>query len=134
MYGTSFFGLLAARERWLGARYTVVAENVANADTPGYRPRDLVPSSFGRLVEALSPPPAGAGLVRTDPRHLPAASPPPDVRVGEGEVLETTPSGNAVILSEEVQKLAAIEKDYRLTLQLFRKYKAMFETALRLEA
>lgn len=133
MYGTSFFGLLAARERWLGARYTVVAENVANADTPGYRPRDLVPASFGRLVEALGPPPAGSGLVRTDPRHLPAVPPPPRVRVGEGEVLETTPSGNAVILSEEVRRLATIEKDYRLTLQLFRKYKAMFETALRLE-
>ncbi len=134
MHDTAFFGLLTARGHWLGARYTVVAGNVANADTPGYRPRDLVPGSFARLVEAMSPPPRGSGLVRTDPRHLPAVPAPPEVRVGEGEVLETTPSGNAVILSEEVRRLAAIEKDYRLVLQLFRKYKTMFETALRLEA
>jgi len=133
VYDTSFFGLLAARGRWLGARYTVVAENVANADTPGYRPRDLAPDSFAQLVDALGPPPRGSGLLRTDPHHLPAVPLPPEVSIGRGEVLETTPSGNAVILSEEVRRLSAIEKDYRLALQLFRKYKSLFETALRLE-
>ena len=45
-------------------RGKLLAENIANADTPGYRARDL---DFSRLVKAFS---AGPALTSTDPRHI----------------------------------------------------------------
>ena len=35
-------------------RQQVLASNIANADTPGYRPRDLTPLDFGRQVQQAS--------------------------------------------------------------------------------
>ena len=47
------FGLLRDNMQWLGQRQAVLAENVANADTPGYRARDLVPQDFGEMLQRM---------------------------------------------------------------------------------
>jgi flagellar basal-body rod protein FlgB len=56
--------MLRTRMAWHQERQRVLAENVANADTPNYRPRDLAPPNF---AEALSGPLA---LARTEPDHI----------------------------------------------------------------
>ncbi|QNT68118.1 flagellar basal body rod protein FlgB [Defluviicoccus vanus] len=38
---TSLFAQMQARLDWLDRRQGVLAQNIANADTPGYRPQDL---------------------------------------------------------------------------------------------
>ena len=49
------FGMLRGRLGWLSERQRVVAENVANADTPGYRARDLsAPADFSQASSQLS--------------------------------------------------------------------------------
>ncbi len=40
------FDLLSTRQRWLAQREAVLTRNVANADTPSFRPQDLKPQSF----------------------------------------------------------------------------------------
>ncbi len=40
------FSMLRTRLEWAQARQRVLAENVANADTPNFRPRDLAPPKF----------------------------------------------------------------------------------------
>ncbi|MHA1152522.1 MAG: flagellar basal body protein, partial [Alphaproteobacteria bacterium] len=35
---------------WLSQRQKVLADNIANADTPNYQPRDLNPSEFQRIL------------------------------------------------------------------------------------
>ncbi len=42
------FSMLRTRMEWHQTRQKVLAENVANADTAGYRPRDLVAPNFER--------------------------------------------------------------------------------------
>jgi flagellar basal-body rod protein FlgB len=37
------FKLISARLAWLSQRQVVIGQNLANADTPDYRPRDLRP-------------------------------------------------------------------------------------------
>ncbi len=134
MIGTSFFTLLQARERWLGARFTVLAQNVANADTPGYRARDLDPDAFARTVEGIATPGTGPTLVRTRPGHLPAGGALElALRPRATAPVEDTVSGNTVVLPEEVRKLAEVEEQYRLALRLFGKYREMFRTAVRLQ-
>ena len=45
------FHLLGQRMDWLGQRQKVLAQNIANADTPEYVPHDLKPQEFRRMVE-----------------------------------------------------------------------------------
>ena len=45
------FDLISARAGWLAQRQAVLGQNVANADTPGFRPLDLAPASFERLLQ-----------------------------------------------------------------------------------
>ncbi len=48
------FSMLRTRMNWHQERQRLLAENVANADTPGFRPRDLAPLDFGRQVQQAS--------------------------------------------------------------------------------
>ena len=67
------FRLAGSRMRYLTERQSVVARNIANADTPGYRAQDLTPFSFDSLL-LRGGSPAGAAaplaLARTsEPRE-----------------------------------------------------------------
>ena len=42
------FSMLRTRMQWHQERQRVLAENVANADTPRFRPHDLKPLDFGQ--------------------------------------------------------------------------------------
>ncbi len=46
----ALFGLVKKRLAWLAQRQEVLAKNIANADTPGYKPRDLKAFDFKQLV------------------------------------------------------------------------------------
>ena len=51
---TQEIGLLkaiGAKLDYLGQRHKVIAENIANADTPGYKPKDLTPVDFGSVLK-----------------------------------------------------------------------------------
>src|SRR3954468_12088680 len=61
------FSMLRTRMNWHQERQRLLAENVANADTPNYRPRDLAPLDFGRQVQQAS---GQLQLALTAPNHL----------------------------------------------------------------
>ena len=46
--------MLRERMEWHQERQRVLAENVANADTPNYRARDLAPPDFSHEVQRAS--------------------------------------------------------------------------------
>lgn len=93
-FGPQALADLQVAMRFRKAREAVIASNVAHADTPGYRRRDL---RFEGIFEA-----AQAGLERTHPRHLPTASADPgDARVELGPK-GTRPDGNGVDLDQEL--------------------------------
>ena len=64
------FSMLRTRMNWHQERQRLLAENVSNADTPGYRPRDLTPLDFGRQVQQAS---GQLQLALTAPGHLTSA-------------------------------------------------------------
>ena len=45
---------IAAKMIYLDKRQGVLAQNIANADTPGYRPQDLTKVDFGKVLEKVS--------------------------------------------------------------------------------
>jgi flagellar basal-body rod protein FlgB len=118
-------GPMALAERrigWLEQRQRVLAQNIANADTPGYRPRDLTP--FGQVLAAAAP-----DLVRTAAGHQSgprgAASGRPD-----RAAVEVSPDGNAVSLDREALKVAETDQAHALAFALHRRWAAMFRAAL----
>lgn len=123
------FALLSRRAAWLGARQAVLAQNLANADTPSFRPSDLVP--FDRAL-ATARPPSPPTLARTSPAHLAGAAParPNEPRGRPAGSWEIAPSGNAVVLEEQMEKLARTHLDHQLVTSLYGKHVAMLRTAL----
>ena len=61
------FSMLRTRMNWHQERQRLLAANVANADTPNYRPRDLAPLNFAREVQQVS---GQLQLALTSPAHL----------------------------------------------------------------
>ena len=117
-------GLFAIAERklgWIGARQRVLAQNIANADTPGYRARDVSP--FSRIVGL-----AGIEPVLTNPLHLAGLSQPHDS--GQGPPTERAPDGNSVGLEDQMTKVADDETSQAMVGNLWHSYMGMFMTAL----
>ena len=116
--------LAERRLAWLDARQRVLAQNIAHADTPGYRPRDL--PDFAGLVQRENGP--SVGLARTDQQHL-AAARDPRARV-DRQAVDATPNGNAVSLDREAMKVADMDSAHALAIGLHRRWLGLFRTAL----
>ncbi len=128
--GPLILDLLSARQSWLAARQAVLARNIANADTPGWQARDVVP--FARTLGGLGASASPLALAATEGRHLEGAAPAGGQAVPERTVpsYEVTPTGNGVVIDEQMEKLAATEVDHRLATDLYKRYVAMLKTAL----
>ncbi|WP_323765216.1 flagellar basal body rod protein FlgB [Marinovum sp.] len=114
----SFFQLASQRMSWLGARQAVISENIANADTPNYRAKEI--SGFDRMVQARTP---TQGLAVTDAQHIrTTASTPDGVRVETDDAAwESALDGNNVVLEQQTIKSAEVAGNYRLAAELYRK-------------
>lgn len=123
---TTPVSLAERRLAWLESRQRVLAQNIANADTPGYRPRDLRP--FAETLAGAGGG-GGIGLLRTDARHLAPAGAPPGARP-DRQVAERAPNGNAVALDQQALKVADTDTAHAFATGLHRRYLGMFRTAL----
>ena len=120
-------GMLRTRMHWHQARQSLIAENVANADMPGFRPRDLAEPNHSRgsangMSAPLDAQVGSDGLARTDAAHIGLASvegPKADARRFKG--FEVRPSGNGVNLEEEMMKAGENQSDYQLAASLYQK-------------
>ncbi len=119
-------GMLRTRMQWHQARQTLIAENVANADMPGFKPRDLADMSVPGQGAALAAPIQAAvgsdGLARTQSGHLGmAAADGPGADAKRFKGFEVRPSGNGVNLEEEMLKAGENQSDYQLAASLYQK-------------
>lgn len=122
---TGPIALAETRMRWLDARQRVLAQNIANADTPHYRPSDLRP--FAETLSGASP---GVALAQTNTRHIaPGGEADPRAR-RERRLAEQTLDGNAVSLDREAIRIADTETAHALAVALHRRFLGMFRTAL----
>ncbi len=117
------FDLAERRLAWADRRQTVLAQNIANANTPGFKPHDV--RSFAATLGD-----GGIGPVRTLPNHLAGTT----GTMAAKEVVDRThmqsPDGNAVALDEQIVKVADTETTHALVTAIYRKYLGMFATAL----
>ncbi len=122
------FRLVAKKMDYLAQRQGVIAENIANVDTPDYRPNDLVPFDFRTaLAERQSLPTATTHAAHLGGR---VRDPGPGARRQEQRPYETKPDGNSVVLEEQMLKMAADQADHKLVTNLYRKNLSMIMMAL----
>jgi len=123
---------LKSRMSYLSQRQTLIAQNVANSDTPGYTPRDLKP--FMVVQQGLAPGGVAAvAPVQTSPMHLSGTlpTPTPGARPMDTPDSETTLNGNSVVLEEEMMKLSQSRMDYDTAVSFYQKSLSLIQTALR---
>jgi flagellar basal-body rod protein FlgB len=103
-------------------RHAVLAGNVANLDTPGFRPQDLARSP-GTPIE-------GAAAPVTDPNHIPLAQPSDEMMTtfDDGGQFHS-PDGNAVQLERELAKIDANRARYAANSELVSRRLAMLRYA-----
>jgi len=111
----------------------VLAQNIANADTPGYKARDVTPPDFKSLLGS-----GGKGsahklqMTTTSPMHM-------GMGVGANTEFkvharattdELKPNGNNVSIEEEMPKVAMNQADYQKVMGMYGKMVTMFKTAI----
>ena len=122
------FSMLRTRMNWHQERQRLLAENVANADTPGYRPRDLTPLDFGRQVQQAS---GQLQLALTAPGHLNGAGAPgSSFAMERSGKYDVKPMGNAVNLEDEMMKVSANQMDHAAATSLYSKSLHLLKTAI----
>ena len=119
--GRDFFAAAAQRLDWIDQRQRVLAQNIANADTPDYRPRDLSPFEQALHAAPVTP-------VRTDPNHLGLSAEAASLVTQVVE--ERAPDGNAVSVENQLTKVADDESASALVGNLWKTTMGMYLTAL----
>jgi len=129
MDAMSLLNAMTQKMRWQQQRQDVLAQNVANADTPNYRGQELKPIDFGDELNGVT----RVALAATDPMHLTGS----DADGGDGDAetvqqssFEVTPEGNGVTLEDEMMKVTANQMDYQAVTTLYTKSLSLIRTAL----
>lgn len=125
----SLFSMANKTLNWLAKRQTVLAENVANANTPSYKAKDVAPLDFKNTLARTNAPVAA---VTTNPMHIEAtiAQPMRTDIVAERRPQESTPNGNSVLIEDQMEKIGQVKSRYEMTLNLFQKNLSMIKISL----
>ncbi len=123
------FSALKQKMQWHQTRQGLLADNVANADTPGYKGRDLAQFDFADHVSGQSR--AQVTMAATQPSHY-------AIQAGNTDgfaprtmnSFEITPEGNGVTLEDEMMKVASNQMDYQAATTLYTKSMRVLRTAL----
>ena len=104
---------------WLNQRQKVLAANIANTNTPDYRPSDLAAFSF---KDAMSDAAKTTQPKATLAGHVTNATIPGQAggyKVDNDKSFEVSPDGNAVVLEEQMMKASDTAMDYRTMSNLY---------------
>jgi len=100
-------------------KQSVIAENFANAETPGYKKKDMVEPDFNKMVGLYS---QKIELTTTNPKHI-----NPNAIGSESKIYST---GNKVKLDMEAIALTQNVGEYNKTASTYRKMISLVKEAL----
>ncbi|POF28208.1 flagellar basal body rod protein FlgB [Roseibium marinum] len=122
------FQALKSKMRWHQVRQGVLAENIANADTPGYGAREVKAYSFkdhiGRETLSLTTDTTRVGHIAGN------ISGTKDAKIETLDSFEVTPNGNSVNLEEQMMKITENQMDFQAATSLYTKGMGLIRTAL----
>ena len=119
---------LASRHRdWLALRQTTVAENIANANTPGFKAREVQP--FNDLLTSIG---RRTAMTASHPRHIVSGDTGRVASTAQPEEQQAiTHSGNSVNVEDELQTAGSVKREYALNVSVTRTIERMMTMSLR---
>lgn len=122
------FNMMNKRMGWLTQRQQVLAQNIANSDTPNYKPHDLLKQNFSRFLRPSVP---RQNMAVTSANHIEPTRRNSEHRSEKSaEVYETSLAGNSVIIEEQLMKVSETQGNYRLATNLYQKHLNMLKSAI----
>jgi flagellar basal-body rod protein FlgB len=113
------FELASSQARYLELRQSTIATNVANANTPGFKARDVEP--FNKVLDTMP-----VRLATTSPSHLQLSAAETDTRAtAKKDSWEVVHSGNSVSLEQEMIKGSDVNRDYSMNTAIVRSFNRM---------
>jgi flagellar basal-body rod protein FlgC len=125
---TPIFSMISRRMGWLTQRQNILAQNIANSDTPGFKPKDLNKKSFQRMLET---PHSSIKMLQTRGSHIAPKELQGTYRHEVSkDTYESTLGGNAVVLEEQLMKVAETRGAHTLATNLYKKHVQMLKMAI----
>jgi flagellar basal-body rod protein FlgB len=131
MNNLKLFQMAMAKMDWASQRQKVLSQNVANADTPDYKEKDLKKLDFRKILHQ-SVDVAPVKVARTNPMHLQGTIPEQQKFRSQAEqrTFETSPDGNKVVIEEQMQKVGDTRAEYTTAVTLMQAQMKMMKDAL----
>jgi flagellar basal-body rod protein FlgB len=123
------FNVMKSKLGYLSERQSVLAQNVANADTPDYQAKDVQAPNFKKVFANST---QQLQLKSTNGKHFAGSnmSSSSSHIINRDSTYERSPTGNNVVIEEEMSKIAENQAEYQKVLNLYRKSVDMFKTAI----
>lgn len=119
------FDLASRQANWLAARQTTVSGNIANANTPGYRAKDVEP-----FVDVLDR--TKLMMAATDSGHIGFdVSRPESMKVKKADTWDTVYSKNSVSLEQEMIKAGEVDRQHSLNTSIVKAFHRMMMSTVR---
>jgi flagellar basal-body rod protein FlgB len=121
----NLFNLASRHSEWLSFRQSVVAGNIANSETPGFKARDAV--AFEGALDK-----AGMALRATHARHIGAsADGAQTLEAREVATWETSHSGNSVRLEQELMRASEVNRGMQFNTSVVQAFHRMLASSVR---
>lgn len=121
--------MLGSQMRYLSQRQGVLAQNISNVDTPGYNARDIKKPDFSTMAEQAA---GNLQMRATSPKHLHGTAGKPGAYRDEQDrkTFEISPTGNNVVLDEQMAKISETGSQFQISQSLYKKFTGMYRLAL----
>jgi flagellar basal-body rod protein FlgB len=126
----ALFRVIDEKMNWLSQRQRVIAQNISHADTPGYRSQDIAEFDFESALRGASNLARTSGsegrssVARTSDQHLVSMTTGGTAarESDRKKVYESAPSGNSVVLEEQMLLAGQTAGEYQAMTNLYQKY------------
>ncbi|QAY96188.1 flagellar basal body rod protein FlgB [Methylovirgula ligni] len=118
------FDLASTQQNWLATRQAVVAQNIANANTPGYVAKEVAP--FKNVYDQTQ-----LDLVSTSPGHMALDPLNADDATKDASPWEVVPSGNSVSMEREMLKANEVSREYSMNTAIVKAFAQMYTVSVK---
>jgi flagellar basal-body rod protein FlgB len=124
--GVYLFDLASQQARYLSVRQATIASNVANANTPGFKARDVVP--FSEVMART----ASTGLSMTESAHVATGENRiPTKPVSAADAWDSLSTSSSVSLEQEMLKAGEVSSQHNLNMGITKAFDRMLKAAVR---
>ena len=127
--------ILKGRMGYVNQRQRLIAENVANANTPNYTPNDLKNFTFDAALKSQGVVPSAGQPINTavtQSRHLTGAKHTSGPwKPQEAPDSEARLDGNQVVMEDEMLKMSTAKLDYEAAVGFYQQSMSMLRMAIR---